>query len=338
MVMVIRDLTLPDIPAACELLNLMSPSDRRQRWRTTLGEPGTRAVVADDDGQVVGAAVLATAPNFRRTASAGLAVAKPSRGKGVGSAMAKRIIEFARQAVVPMTTITLRDDLAEGRRFAERFGFTVVAHCTGWIYTMGSAVTLRADAESAARRAGIHIRTTNLSTDRAHFIAIAQDAISGTPTDFPIDMNRFAAGMPHDSVIVTAFDGNGPAGVSLIRPSGDTGGWHTSFTGVLPRHRRRGVARALKLATFIAATDRGGSSMHAENDDRNAPMLALNASVGMTPGVGYWTFSAISTETAEQRRVSEQRDVRRPTETVNPSPSIDSGHLPPATSTNRHGA
>jgi GNAT superfamily N-acetyltransferase len=279
-----------DIPAAVELLDLTSAADGRTRWRRLLADPGTRAVVASHDGRIVGAGLIGTVPDYRGQLQVGLAVAPDARGRGTGTALAGELARFASGASGAFA-MTLRDDLPDGLRFAERAGLAVVNHCTGWIIALDDPAALRAAAGEAAARSGVRLDETTMGESRARFVAAATDSVAGMPTDTPMDLERFAAGMPDETVLIFADDDEGTAGVSLIRPDGDAGGWHTSYTGVVTRCRRRGVARALKLGSFTAAADRGGVSMHGENDDRNAPMLALSAAVGMRRGLGYWSLA-----------------------------------------------
>ncbi|MEM7029775.1 MAG: GNAT family N-acetyltransferase [Chloroflexota bacterium] len=54
------------------------------------------------------------------------------------------------------------------------------------------------------------------------------------------------------------------------------------LTGVLPSHRRRGIATALKLNTFHYARQNGIRYIHTENEENN-PMYALNMQLGFKP-------------------------------------------------------
>ena len=54
-------------------------------------------------------------------------------------------------------------------------------------------------------------------------------------------------------------------------------GW---LTAVLPKHRGQGIARALKIAGIVAAKAQGFEAIRTDNDTRNAPMLAINDSLG----------------------------------------------------------
>ena len=47
--------------------------------------------------------------------------------------------------------------------------------------------------------------------------------------------------------------------------------------------RGRGVASALKRATVLHARERGLRRLRTENEERNAPMLAINRRMGYRP-------------------------------------------------------
>ncbi|MDQ0370191.1 GNAT family N-acetyltransferase [Catenuloplanes indicus] len=290
--MEIRACTTGDVGDAVKLLHLTSASDARIRWRRLLTAGGVHAVVAADGGRVVGAALLGSVADYRGQRAIGLGVAPDARGRGIGTALAAELVRADRSAGpgAGPVAMTMRDDLPRGLRFAERLDLRVYNHCTGWTITLDDPAALRPAAHAAATRSNVRLETTTLGESRARFVAAAGDSLAGMPTDTPIDLERFAADMPDHVVVLFATDADGTAGVCLIRPDGDTGGWHTSYTGVATRARRRGVARALKLGSFVAAAERGGIAMHGENDDRNAPMLALSAAVGMRRGLGYWSL------------------------------------------------
>ncbi|MDP9795949.1 GNAT superfamily N-acetyltransferase [Catenuloplanes nepalensis] len=288
----IRGYEAGDAGAAVELLDLISASDARIRWRRLLAEDGVVAFVADDGGRVLGAALLGAATDYRGQRAIGLGVAADARGRGIGTALAGVLVRADRAAgpeVVPVA-MTMRDDLPDGLRFAERLGLQVYNHCTGWTITLDDPGPLWAAAQVAAAKSDVRLETTTVGESRARFVAAAAESLAGMPTDTPIDLEAFAANMPDHVVVLFAEDAEGAAGTCLIRQDGDTGGWHTSYTGVATRARRRGIARALKLGSFAAAAERGGTAMHGENDDRNVPMLALSAAVGMRRGLGYWSL------------------------------------------------
>lgn len=83
--------------------------------------------------------------------------------------------------------------------------------------------------------------------------------------------------------IFVARDGQEIVGITCLvrRPGGDAEVWDT---GVLRSHRRRGIARALKLMATRYAADSGFAFVYTDNRADNAGMLALNSELGFIPG------------------------------------------------------
>jgi GNAT superfamily N-acetyltransferase len=84
-----------------------------------------------------------------------------------------------------------------------------------------------------------------------------------------------------DSFFV-AREGDHIVGLSYLlrRPDGDA---EVGDTGVLASHRRRGIARALKMLVTQYAAQRGIPYVHTDNRADNAGMLAINRSLGFLP-------------------------------------------------------
>jgi RimJ/RimL family protein N-acetyltransferase len=55
------------------------------------------------------------------------------------------------------------------------------------------------------------------------------------------------------------------------------------FTGTLREYRGRGLALAVKLATTRWAAEHGITQISTDNDETNAPMLAINRRLGYKP-------------------------------------------------------
>lgn len=77
--------------------------------------------------------------------------------------------------------------------------------------------------------------------------------------------------------------GDQVVGMSLIRYPPTRGIPSTDYTGVSPRHRGRGIARALKYETLAQAIAVGATRVRTDNDSENAPILHLNAEMGYRP-------------------------------------------------------
>jgi GNAT superfamily N-acetyltransferase len=85
-----------------------------------------------------------------------------------------------------------------------------------------------------------------------------------------------------DGSFVAMADGVAAA-VSLLLHDADTGRAHNMFTGTLRAYRGRGLGLAVKLASIHWAAEHGATSMATNNDETNAPMLAINRRLGYAP-------------------------------------------------------
>lgn len=88
------------------------------------------------------------------------------------------------------------------------------------------------------------------------------------------------------SVLLDGFfvarEGEHIVGLSYLlrRPDGDA---EVGDTGVLASHRRRGIARVLKMLVTRYAAQRGIPYVHTDNRADNAGMLAINQALGFMP-------------------------------------------------------
>lgn len=80
-----------------------------------------------------------------------------------------------------------------------------------------------------------------------------------------------------------ALDGAQWVGLSnLRRDLGNGKNLNVGITGVLPSHRRKGIATALKLRTIQYATDHHVGTIRTDNEENN-PMYNLNLTLGFKP-------------------------------------------------------
>ena len=102
--------------------------------------------------------------------------------------------------------------------------------------------------------------------------------------------------------IFVARDGARIVGLTYtgFRPDGEG---EVLDTGVVGSHRRRGIARALKMMATRYAREHGMARVHTDSNAVNAAMLSVNRELGFRPGPVVITFRAkISPEIA--RRVN----------------------------------
>jgi GNAT superfamily N-acetyltransferase len=73
------------------------------------------------------------------------------------------------------------------------------------------------------------------------------------------------------------------AATAFLNVDAETGRAVNVFTGTLRAYRGRGLARAVKLASTHWAAEHGVTQIVTTNDEANAPMLAVNRSLGYRP-------------------------------------------------------
>jgi mycothiol synthase len=106
----------------------------------------------------------------------------------------------------------------------------------------------------------------------------------GTIEEFAArDVDR--AAIPKDAFLVAldATTGEAVGFASLIFIPGSTTVAYHDMTAVLRAYRGRGIARALKRGVIAWAIDHGLEALETANDERNAPMRAVNAALGYRP-------------------------------------------------------
>lgn len=80
-------------------------------------------------------------------------------------------------------------------------------------------------------------------------------------------------------------------GVSnLFRAQGSTDMIDTGFTGVIPSHRRLGIALALKLRAVRWCQERGYRVLKTDNHSLNRPMLSINERLGFVKQPAWITY------------------------------------------------
>ncbi len=80
-----------------------------------------------------------------------------------------------------------------------------------------------------------------------------------------------------------AYVDGAPAAVSLLIADRESGRAANMFTGTLRAFRGRGLGLAVKLASIEWAAANGITALMTTNDERNAPMLAINRRLGYVP-------------------------------------------------------
>lgn len=113
----------------------------------------------------------------------------------------------------------------------------------------------------------------------------------------PMGLDAYAKIFERDDYLPSAFfvavDGDNYVGISALWPNlvrKDL--LSVGTTSVIPSHRRRGIATALKLKTIEFAQAYGASIIKTRNEE-NSPMYTLNMKLGFKPGTAWLTFEKV---------------------------------------------
>jgi GNAT superfamily N-acetyltransferase len=277
-----------DAPAVVALTRAIDPyvviSEEAwlHRVRTVPERAERRGWAAEQDGRLVGFAFCFR--NFFTEGStrtfAGVNVAEDRRRRGIGRALHEQILAHA--AVVGSTSTAVHFvENAAGVAFAAGLGY----------HEARAEQESVLDPRTVAGRppADLELRTLE-DADPEHVYEVDLSASRDVPLLEPIDDIPYEEWANHvlhhpllakDGSFLAYVDGR-PAAVSMLLA--DSEGRATNmFTGTLREFRARGLGLAVKLASIAWATENGITSLVTTNDERNAPMLAINRRLGYVP-------------------------------------------------------
>jgi GNAT superfamily N-acetyltransferase len=253
--MIIRALDADrDLVRYLELLRQSEPSsttaeDWRERQRRAGPDAFRRYLVGELAGEIVAAGFLLDHELMENGVAARVIVEAGHRGRGHGSEMAAELDALVVQRRPAAIEIRLSDEDAVSRAWAEHRGFRLQRHM------VRSRLRL-ADFDAARHRP-----------------AVARAESDGFTFETTGDVDRL---YEHPGLVrLIVREGPTWAGMAIQR-AGGAGGAFNAFTGVLPAHRGRGLARALKVVAIEEAAGQGLSWIETANNVANAPMLAVN--------------------------------------------------------------
>ncbi|MFC0008137.1 GNAT family N-acetyltransferase [Micromonospora siamensis] len=251
------------------------------------GEEWT-AWVAEADGRVVG---WASAYRNVETSESGvgeistLHVHPEHRRRGLGTGLLDAALGHLRAIGARRALTSCRP---ESLPFARRHGFTASRELRY------SALGLRPTPPMPAAPPGVRLLSAaEVDPHLLHEVDAA--AASDEPGDVPtvgmdFDLWRFEVwedpGLDQHATTLAEVDGE-PAAVTLVKRDGER--MWSAFTGTVPRHRGRGLATLTKRAALHRAAIGGITVAYTSNDEKNAPMLAVNVGLGYRPVAAHWT-------------------------------------------------
>ncbi len=284
-----------------------SPRSPAEWWeRQRLAAPGAfrRYLVAEHAGEIVAAAALLDHEMLANTVAARLVVDEVHRGRGVGRAMAAAVEAVLAERAPAALEVRVRDDDPGSRAWAERRGFRLHDHAIRSrldLVEFDPASHRQAVARAAA--AGLRVEEP-ADLDRLYDLYVR--AFAGVPAGLrPPGRDSFRSQMQDRPGVVklVARDEVAWVGLTLATPSEPDGAWNY-FTGVLPEHRGRGIATALKVALSEELVRQGRRWVETTNQAiptprnphpttaiswgprGNAAMLAVNRALGYRPVAG----------------------------------------------------
>ena len=215
------------------------------------------------------------------------------RRRGIGSALWQHLCREIEQFDPLSLFIGTREDFPEGVRFAEKLGF--VENLRHWESRLEPGTFRLDDWADHARRVaeqGIEIRSvvelkTDPERDRKLYEldwATVQDIPSPVPPvrksfeEFQKVWER--SNLVQDAWFVALDQGQYVGMTEFWSNQADPGLFETGLTGVLPSHRRRGIAMALKLRGIEFAQQREIRELRTWNASGNEAILEVNRRLG----------------------------------------------------------
>lgn len=210
-------------------------------------------------------------------------VSPEARGQGLGELLYRRLLDFAAEAGASRLHTSVAGDDSRSRAFAGQRGFV-------FDYEMLEAeLDLSGPAETLPGPAA-PLSITSLAEEPAPTAALRELYI--LDRSLSADIPQWAGHMPpfeqyaehilscDPEAVLIARDGALPVAMAMssIEEDGLTG--YTDMLGVMPSHRRLGLARGLKLRTIAWARRRGLTRLRTHNNAASTAICTLNASLG----------------------------------------------------------
>jgi GNAT superfamily N-acetyltransferase len=287
---VIREGTFDDIPSAAAMRQrawpdtILTPEGMRHAL-TNVPERAEHVMLAWDEGGGVIGWVTAAREWWQSDPTRGtlvVAVDPSRRGEGIGSALAEAA--DAHLTAIGVTT-TRGGSLDEpgARGLAAKLGFSEIA----------AAATAAVDPRTVTPEpvpAGVRIVPFADLDDAQALYELDVEVSSDIPNEdfdglsFEEWRDEFwRSPLVDQDASLVAFVGDDLAAMTMIRIDEPSGRAQNNVTGTRRAFRGRGLARLLKTHSLHLAGRRGATIAITDNDETNAPMLAVNTKLGYRP-------------------------------------------------------
>lgn len=284
-----------DLVAWAEVRNAVTPGNpvRLDSLRRDLESGARGLLLVATDGGIAAGCGFGKRSDVRDAAFVGGWVLPGHRRRGVGSALHDALADHARNIGVRLLRARTVEDQPDAIAFLEHRGFVAVAREYESRLDLRTAVPTRVPAAPE----GVEIVGLGGRLDlapQAHELAIA--AFPDIPGEADVVVGSFEHWRREnvdeallDGSFLAVAGGRVVGSVGLI-PLPRPGAAEHLLTAVDRAWRRRGVARALKLAQITWARGAGYAELVTYNDAGNVAMRELNLRLGYVPGPVDVTF------------------------------------------------
>lgn len=292
----VRRIDSSELQKLVDVHNVTRPDDpvttvEFEDWRRQAED--TLWVLAETDGTPVGAGVGVFGWHTPPGRALGELYTVPgSRRLGAGSSILAQLSGWARSLGCHELVGSVAEDDPESIAWTERRGFAEIGRHkrVELDLTTIDAPTIDPppgiEIEQWSRRPGIEAGLYAVYCEAELDIPGEEDN-EIAPLEQWLSMDMQGTGDPPEAVFV-AFAGDevvGYAKLSILGDSNVTTAYH-DLTGVLRAWRGRGIAGALKRAQIAWAKENGFEKLATANEERNAPIRALNERHGYRPVPG----------------------------------------------------
>lgn len=299
----LRDFTSQDIAPFSAILNAIWPDEpvtveqmEHEERTYPADNPRVRRVAETDDGLMVGygSCMRPFWSSLQDVYDLFVAVDPAWQSRGIGQALLAAVAPFAQEQGIAKLRTSCKEDSAGSMCFLEQAGFRQIGirfesalDLTTFDETPFLHTQRRAEAAGYEVITLAQARAEEPDADRRLY-----EVFAATVVDVPFP-GEDRANPNYDNFRAHTLDTptTSPDAIFIARQAGQMVGMTslellpngvgiTGMTGVLHEHRSRGVAMALKLASFRYLRASGFHEARAHNDTANPPILALNERLG----------------------------------------------------------
>jgi GNAT superfamily N-acetyltransferase len=292
-VTVIRPASLDDVPAASRLISAVDEdrvltAEGMLHFVRTVPERARRGLwAAEEDGELVAWAGAGLNWESERDGDcyATLVVHPGHRRQGIGGAVWEQVEEHLRTIGAERVSVTGRDE-PDAHRFATARGFRETSR------VRSSRLDLTTLPPPPELPDGVELRPfAAYEDDPRPVYELDLEVSPDIPLDQPVGhmdwdewLDRYWRHpmIDHECSLVLLVDGV-PASFTLLACAPETGRATTGMTGTRRAFRGRGLAELAKRYSLARAARMGITAAFTENEESNAPMLAINDRLGYRP-------------------------------------------------------